>query len=206
MVTIVDYGLGDLGSIKNMINKVGGHATVASGSGDILNAEMLILPGVGAFDSGMLHLKSSGLLEVLNERVLEDKIPVLGICLGAQLMTSCSDEGVEKGLGWFDATTTKMDFTDLAGRWPLPNIGWRNVVPQRGYSMLEGIEGLPRFYFVHSYCMRANRSDIVSLTTSYGFEFACGLRRDNIHCVQFHPEKSHIFGMQFFRNFLREYQ
>lgn len=203
MITIVDYGLGNLGSIKNMVRKVGGTASIGSTTQEITQAKMLILPGVGAFDSGMKQLRESGLIDILNQRVLEDKVPVLGICLGAQLMTRSSDEGAEEGLGWFDAQTLKMDFTDIPGKWPLPNVGWRNVEAVNSYNMLDGIEETPRFYFVHSYYLSTDDSSIVSMTSNYGFDFACGLRRENIHCAQFHPEKSHAFGMQFFRNFLK---
>ncbi len=205
MITIVDYGLGNLGSIKNMIRKVGGTASIGSTAQEIAQAKMLILPGVGAFDSGMKQLRESGLVDILNQRVLEDKVPVLGICLGAQLMTRSSDEGSEKGLGWLDAQTLKMDFSNIPGKWPLPNVGWRNVKAENEYRMLDGIEENPRFYFVHSYYLSADNESIVSMTSNYGFDFACGLCRGNIHCAQFHPEKSHEFGMQFFRNFLKVY-
>lgn len=205
MPVIIDYGVGNLGSIQNMIRKVGGKPLIGSTRTHIEKAEMLILPGVGSFDSGVNHLRQSGLWDIVNQRVLEDKIPVLGICLGAQLMTRSSEEGVEQGLGWFDARTLRMDFTGIEGKWPLPNIGWRDVHAQNGYAMLDGIEEPPRFYFVHSYYLSAIDTEIVSMTTRYGFDFACGLRKGNIHCAQFHPEKSHAFGMQFFRNFLKAY-
>lgn len=204
MTVIVDYGVGNIGSIKNMIRKIGGNATIGSTVEDIEGAEMLILPGVGAFDSGMNHLRSSGLTEVLNKRVLEDKVPVLGICLGAQLMTKSSEEGNEEGLGWLDAKTLRMNFNNIPGKWPLPNIGWRDVEPVNNCKLLEKIIETPRFYFVHSFYLSTNNPEIVSIKSHYGFEFACGLSKDNIHCVQFHPEKSHAFGMQFFRNFLKE--
>ncbi|KZX92651.1 hypothetical protein A3718_11535 [Erythrobacter sp. HI0019] len=205
MPVIIDYGVGNIGSIKNMIRKVGGKASIGTTVDDIARAEMLILPGVGAFDAGMKHLHASGLLDVLNQRVLVDKIPVLGICLGAQLMTKSSEEGVEQGLGWFDAQTLRMNFTEIPGKWPLPNVGWRNVKAENGYTMLDGMDETPRFYFVHSFHLAPNDPEIVSMTTEYGYKFACGLRSNNIHCAQFHPEKSHAFGMQFFRNFLKEY-
>lgn len=205
MVVIVDYGVGNIGSIKNMIQKVGGKASIGSKIEEIARADILILPGVGAFDSGIKQLHASGLWDILNSRVLEDKIPVLGICLGAQMMTKSSEEGNERGLGWFNAQTLKMDFAGLEGHWPLPNVGWRNVTEKNGYSMLSGIEEAPRFYFVHSYYMLPKDPEIVSMTANYGFGFACGLRQNNIHCVQFHPEKSHFFGMRFFRNFLMTY-
>lgn len=205
MPVIIDYGVGNIGSIKNMIRKVGGNASIGSKVDDIARADMLVLPGVGAFDSGINHLRASGLLDVLNQRVLDDKVPVLGICLGAQLMTQSSEEGVEKGLGWFDAQTLRMNFTGIPGKWPLPNVGWRNVTAENGYTMLDGFDETPRFYFVHSFYLAPNDPEIVSMKAHYGFEFTCGLRKGNIHCVQFHPEKSHAFGMQFFRNFLKAY-
>lgn len=205
MTVIIDYGVGNLGSIQNMIRKVGGKPSIGATPEDIEKAEMLILPGVGAFDTGINCLRASGLWDILNQRVLEDRIPVLGICLGAQLMTRSSEEGAEQGLGWFDAQTLKMDFSGIEGKWPLPNVGWRNVAAQNGYDMLDGLEETPRFYFVHSYYMVANDPAIVSMTANYGFDFVCGLRQRNVHCAQFHPEKSHAFGMQFFRNFLKAY-
>ena len=168
MAVIIDYGVGNLGSIKNMIRKVGGKSLIGSTKEAIGQAEMLILPGVGAFDSGINHLRASGLWDILNQRVLEDKVPVLGICLGAQLMTKSSEEGKEQGLGWFNAKTLRMDFSGIPGKWPLPNVGWRNVSAQNGYSMLNEIEETPRFYFVHSYYMSANDPSIVSMTASYG--------------------------------------
>lgn len=205
MIVIIDYGLGNLGSIKNMIRKIGRSAIISSDQNDIKNASVLVLPGVGAFDTGIQHLRSSGLIDLLNERVLTEKTPVLGICLGAQLMTLSSEEGKEPGLGWFDAETVRMNFSELPGKWPLPNIGWRDVHVQNSYELLSGYSEIPRFYFVHSYHMRPNDHSIVSMTSTYGFEFSCGLSKDNIHCVQFHPEKSHSFGMRFFRNFMEAY-
>lgn len=205
MPVIIDYGVGNIGSVQNMIRKVGGSASIGSTVDDIARAKILILPGVGAFDSGISNLRSTGLIDVLNQRVLIDKVPVLGICLGAQLMTKSSDEGKESGLGWFDAHTLRMNFEGLPGRWPLPNVGWRNVSAQNGYKMLDSIEGDPRFYFVHSFYMSVNDPELISMTACYGYDFACGLRHENIHCAQFHPEKSHVFGMQFFRNFLEMY-
>jgi glutamine amidotransferase len=156
---------------------------------------------VGAFDTGVRQLRESGLVDLMHERALEDRVPVLGICLGAQLMTRASDEGVETGLGWFEADTRRMEFDDIPGKWPLPNIGWREVQSREDYPLMRGYESTPRFYFVHSYYMKPDNPELASVTSKYGFDFACGLSRDNLHCVQFHPEKSHSFGMRFLRNF-----
>lgn len=205
MITIVDYGIGNLGSIHNMLKKIGYESVISHDREIVERATALILPGVGAFDAGMQHLHASGLVAPLNDLVLNKGIPVLGICLGAQLMTLSSDEGVEPGLGWFQAHTRRMDFSGIEGRWPLPNIGWRDVQAQNGCDFLQGYDEQPRFYFVHSYYLKAQNPAEVSMTARYGFEFACGLSRDNIHCVQFHPEKSHKFGMNFFRQFFARY-
>lgn len=202
MIVIVDYGLGNLGSISNMLRKIGFPSLISADHETVRSASKIILPGVGAFDSGMSHLREAGLVDVLHKRALEDQIPVLGICLGAQLMTRRSDEGVEPGLGWFPAQTLRMKFEDIPGRWPLPNIGWREVSGM-GSVLLEGLEDEARFYFVHSYYLKADDPGIVSMATSYGFKYACGLSMGNLHCVQFHPEKSHRFGMRFLENFAR---
>jgi glutamine amidotransferase len=205
MITIIDYGIGNLGSIHNMLKKVGFDSVVSRNPETVKQASALILPGVGAFDTGMQHLRASGLLDPLNDLVMGKGVPVLGICLGAQLMTLSSDEGSEPGLGWFQAHTRRMDFSGIDGRWPLPNIGWRDVHPQNGCQFLDDFEETPRFYFVHSYYLKPDNASEVSMTARYGFDFACGLSRDNIHCVQFHPEKSHKFGMNFFRRFFARY-
>lgn len=201
MIGILDYGIGNLGSIKNMLRKIGSQSVITSDPQEIRAVDKLILPGVGAFDTGMEQLAKSGLVDLLHERALEDKIPVLGICLGAQLMTKGSEEGSVPGLGWFDAETVKFDFDDIEGKWHLPNIGWREVVNHDAGPLLANFDNAPRFYFVHSYYMRSNDPSIVSMTTQYAFPYHCGLRADNLHCVQFHPEKSHRFGMQLLRNF-----
>lgn len=201
MIVIVDYGIGNLGSIKNMLRKVGAPAAISSDRDVIKSAAKLILPGVGAFDTGMRQLRASGLTDLMHERALEDRVPILGICLGAQLMTRSSDEGTEPGLGWFDADTRRMAFDNIPGKWPLPNMGWRDVHHRDGYPLMQGYESTPRFYFVHSYFMKPDKPELTSVSSNYGFDFACGLSRDNLHCVQFHPEKSHSFGMRFLRNF-----
>jgi glutamine amidotransferase len=201
MIVIVNYGLGNLGSIENMLKKVGLRSIVSSNPEDLGSATKIILPGVGAFDTGMRNLRRLGLDAALGVRVLQDKVPVLGICLGAQLMTHSSEEGTEQGLGWFAATTKKMRFDGIPGKWPLPNIGWREVVDARDAVLLRGFGARPRFYFVHSYFLCPSSSSVISMRSAYGFEFVCGMSHENIHCVQFHPEKSHRFGMRLLSNF-----
>ncbi len=202
MIVIVDYGVGNVGSIKNMLRKIGKDAVIGRLPEDILSADKLILPGVGAFDTGMRCLKQSGLLPYLNKRVLEDRVHVLGICLGAQMMTRRSDEGMQSGLGGLAAETVRFNHDKLEGKWLLPNIGWRHVYPvKQEYTLMRNFEEIPRFYFVHSYHLKEDKPDIVTMQSEYGYHFTCALSDGNIHCVQFHPEKSHKFGMQLLKNF-----
>ncbi len=203
MIGILDYGIGNLGSIKNMLRKIGSQSVITSDPSEIKSVDKLILPGVGAFDTGMEQLQKSGLVDLLHERALDDKIPILGICLGAQLMTKGSEEGNLPGLGWFDAETVRFQLDNIEGKWHLPNIGWRDVTDEDEGPLLAGFDRPPRFYFVHSYYMRAADLSIVSMTTQYGLPYHCGLRSNNLHCVQFHPEKSHRYGMQLLQNFAK---
>lgn len=201
-ICIVDYGQGNLGSIRNMLSRIGAQSEVASDPNEIGRATHLILPGVGAFDRGMKAIADRGLREVLDYQALEAKIPVLGICLGAQLMTLGSEEGNLPGLGWFPAETKRFVFESPLPKLPTPNIGWRDVRAARPGTLVSGLEDECRFYFVHSYFMTSDNADVVALQSDYGHEFTAGLQRDNLFSAQFHPEKSHRFGMQFFRNFL----
>ena len=202
MITIVDYGLGNLGSVKNMFQKIGFESVKTSELSLLEKATKLVLPGVGSFDAGMRQIHKLGIKSLLDHKALEERVPVLGICLGAQLMTQSSEEGREPGLGWFDAETIKIPVNDVPGKWPLPNIGWRDVYPKLGYDLLDSQDTFDRFYFVHSYMMMPNDPSLTSAASSYGVDFACGLHRDNLHCVQFHPEKSHRYGFNFFRKFV----
>lgn len=202
MIVIIDYGMGNLNSIANMVKKVGGRALVSSRVEDIAGASRLILPGVGAFDNGVKSLRAFGLLSILNKKVLEDRIPVLGICLGMQLMTRASEEGVLPGLGWFHADTRRFDLGANAEGLKVPNMGWHLVKPSHDSQLFAGFDSLPRFYFVHSYHCVCDQPGNVLATSHYGYEFCCGVHRDNIWGVQFHPEKSHRFGYQLLSNFL----
>ena len=201
MITIVDYNMGNLGSIRNMLKKIGEDSEITSEPTRIAAATQLILPGVGAFDAGMESLERGGLVPVLNERVQAARVPTLGICLGMQLMTRGSDEGRRAGLGWVDARAQRFQPADLALK--VPHMGWNRVRVARPSPLVVELPDEPRFYFVHSYyILCASESDVL-LTTTYGSEFASGFQHGNVWGVQFHPEKSHKFGMQLLANFAR---
>lgn len=197
MITVIDYGVGNLGSIVNMLRKVGVPATVTSAVDDVLVAKALLLPGVGAFDAAMERLQASGLIPVLNDRV-RDGVPLLGVCLGMQLLGQSSEEGQLPGLGWIDARTVR--FAPTPGL-KIPHMGWSEVQPAKPAAILEGMPSRSRFYFVHSYHVRCGNPDDVLLTADHGQQFHAAVQHGNIHGVQFHPEKSHRFGMWFFRRF-----
>ncbi len=199
MITIVDYNMGNLGSIRNMLKKIGIDSEVTADASTIAAARKLILPGVGAFDAGMDNLERSGLIPVLNERVVQARVPTLGICLGMQLMTRGSDEGRRKGLGWVDAEALRFRPADAALK--VPHMGWNRVMPVRPSPLTEGLPHEPRFYFVHSYYVHCHDDADVLLSTPYGEVFHSAFRHGNVVGVQFHPEKSHKFGMALLRNF-----
>lgn len=198
MITIIDYGLGNLVSVKNMLKKLGAESVITDKISDIKNAKKMILPGVGAFDNGMTLIKQKGLLEVLNEKATVEKIPVLGICLGMQLLTKSSEEGVEKGLGWVNAQTVKFNFSDNALK--IPHMGW-NYIDVKKENPLITLQAKHRFYFVHSYYVKCNDANDVIATCDYGNQFTCMLNHANIYGAQFHPEKSLKFGMELLNNF-----
>ena len=199
MVTIIDYGLGNLASIKNMLKRIGVSSVISSSKEEIANAEKLILPGVGHFAKGMENLHKSGLVPVMNELVLEKKKPILGICLGMQLMTSFSEEGNVQGLGWINANTVKFNLSNSA--YKIPHMGWSNIKFNLKDPLSESLENLARFYFVHSYHVRCESHFNILATTNYEITFHSAIIKDNIRGVQFHPEKSHKFGMQLLKNF-----
>ena len=203
MIIIIDYGMGNLGSIRNMLKKIGAPAAISGDLQEIADADKLILPGIGAFDNGMQKLNDLGMISVLNQRVLVDKIPTLGICLGMQLMTRSSEEGHLPGLGWFEANTVRFDFGANEQSLKLPHMGWNHVQSARPSPLLDEMYEDPRFYFVHSYHVVCQRQENVMLRATYGYEFVAGIERDNIAGVQFHPEKSHKFGMKLIENFAR---
>lgn len=202
MLVIIDYNVGNLGAILNMIKRIGGDAVISSSPKEIANASKLILPGVGAFDYGMQQLESLGIADILHQKVIKEKTPILGICLGMQLMTNHSEEGNKSGLKWINAHVKKFQFSSNDVK--VPHMGWNYVNPYHYNSLYKGFENTkPRFYFVHSYYVScADTEDILSATTYHNLEFVSSFQKNHIFGVQFHPEKSHIFGMQLLKNFI----
>ena len=201
MLAIIDYGMGNLGSIQNMLKYLGYKSFISDDPEKISEADKLILPGVGAFDNGMENLNSKGLVEILTRRVLREKVPVLGICLGMQLLSKRSGEGTLPGLGWIDAETIRFSFPEHSGL-RIPHMGWNTVTAQKKSPLIEDMPPDARFYFVHSYHVTCRDPSDILLTTSYGLELTSAVERGNIYGVQFHPEKSHKYGMGILRNFM----
>jgi glutamine amidotransferase len=201
MITIVDYGMGNLGSIQNMFRKIKVPSEITGDPEKIAAAKKILLPGVGAFDAAMQRIGDSGLREVLDRKAKSEQVPVLGICLGMQLLTHSSEEGQLPGLGWIDARTLKFSLPGTSLK--IPHMGW-NLVHQRNESPLtKDLPQEPRFYFVHSYHVQCARPEDVLTSTSYGIEFHSIIQHNNIFGAQFHPEKSHKFGMKLLENFSR---
>lgn len=201
MITIVDYGMGNLASIKNMLKKIGVRAEITSSPEVIMKAEKIILPGVGAFDKAMGNINSMGLLEVLNKKANEEKVPLLGICLGMQILMKSSEEGIAPGLGWIEGEVKRFTFESGSAQLKVPHMGW-NLVSTSDVSFLFKNLIAPRFYFVHGYYVKCRNAEDVLATSNYGYEFHSAVHRGNIFGTQFHPEKSHKFGMQLLRNFV----
>lgn len=200
MIAIVDYDMGNVASVANMLRHLGVSKSVLTRDPAILrNAAKVILPGVGSFDYGMQNLANFGLLDALNEAAHVRRVPVLGICLGMQLLTRSSEEGELPGLGWIDARTLRFRFED-GSRLKVPHMGWHYVVPTRENALIRS-EPRSRFYFVHSYYVSCTHAEDVIGTADYGFRFACAVNKDNIFGVQFHPEKSHRYGMGVLESF-----
>lgn len=200
MIVVVDFSMGNIGSILNMLKKISAAGTISSDPAEIRNADKLILPGVGAFDQGMASLDRLGLIPVLSEKVLQERAPVLGICLGMQLMTNSSEEGKLPGLGWIDAKTVRLRH-DPALNLKVPHMGWNTVSVRKESALFRDMFPEPRFYFVHSYHAVCEDPADVLTVTQHGYEFTSAFQHGNIIGVQFHPEKSHQFGMQLLKNF-----
>ncbi|CAJ37094.1 imidazole glycerol phosphate synthase subunit HisH [Methanocella arvoryzae] len=201
MIVIVDYGMGNLRSILNKFERMEVEAKISSDPAEIERADKLVLPGVGAFDAAMQNLRQRGLIPVLEKKVLREKTPIMGICLGMQLFTKHSEEGNVAGLGWIDARTVRFRLNGSGLR--VPHMGWNSITVDRDWQAMNGLETGSRFYFVHSYHVCCNDPADRLATTNYGIDFTSMVQRDNILGVQFHPERSHRYGAQLLENFVR---
>lgn len=201
MITVVDYDIGNLAAVANMFKRIGAECEITSDAEKIRNATKLVLPGNGAFDACMKALRQTGLIPVLEEKVHQDLTPILGICVGAQMLGRGSEEGVEKGLGWLDMAVKRFP---SALNLKIPHMGWAEVELTRPQdTLVSALDERARFYFVHSYYMQpANQQDVL-LTAHYGIDFAAAVSSGNIMGVQFHPEKSHRYGKQLLEQFSR---
>ncbi len=203
MIVIIDYGMGNLGSIANMLKQIGVQAEVTNDPKRIESAERLILAGVGAFDQGMQRLNDLNLIPLMTRKVLENKTPFIGICLGMQLLSRRSEEGQLPGLGWLDAETLRFNFDGSPTRLRIPHMGWNEIQIQKPHALLNDLGEEPRFYFVHGYYVNCLDKDVVLASTDYGLPFHSILGKGNILGTQFHPEKSHRYGRKILENFVR---
>lgn len=201
MTTIVHYGAGNLRSVIHAFERMDEPVVVSSDPAEIEKASRLVLPGVGSFDAAMQNLEQKGILPVLHRKVLEEKTPILGICLGMQMFSRRSEEGSLPGLSWINAETIRFAFEN-GHRLAVPHIGWNEIERRRACAMLDDLESGSSFYFAHSYHVVCQDPSVVVATSHYGREFVCAVQSDNLYGVQFHPEKSHILGERFLANFL----
>lgn len=201
MISIVDYGLGNVRAFQNMYKRMNIDAVAVRTAEELRGAEHILLPGVGAFDHAMELLDASGMRETLDEIVLEKGVPVMGVCVGMQILAESSEEGTRVGLGWIKGTVRHFRSTPGAEGLMLPHMGWNDVEPKSGQPLFKGLGEEARFYFLHSFYFDCTNDESVSARAEYGVNFACAVSRGAIHGVQFHPEKSHHFGAQLLKNF-----
>jgi imidazole glycerol-phosphate synthase subunit HisH len=201
VITIIDYGLGNIAAFLNLYKRANIQVTVAKSAADLASASRLILPGVGAFDHAMHLLDQSGMRPTLEELVVEKGMPVLGICVGMQILAGSSEEGTREGLRWVPGRVKAFKSLGLGDRLPLPHMGWNDVKATGSGGLLEGLESDARFYFLHSYYFECDVSENVLAVSDYGLAFSCAVGRKNVYGVQFHPEKSHHFGTRLLQNF-----
>ena len=204
MISIIDYGVGNIKAFANIYYNAGISFKIATSVQDLeKNVSKIILPGVGSFDHAMQSLQRSGMRERLDELVVQDKLPVIGICVGMQMLAHFSEEGNAKGPGWIDAEVKKFDSSILGKKKPLPHMGWNNLNILSDDLIFNGLMEKPRFYFLHSYFFECFDNDNVLATANYGKNFACVVKSENVYGIQCHPEKSHHNGINLLNNFGR---
>lgn len=201
MIAIINYGSGNIQAIGNIYHQLNIPFVVVEQPDDLKKATKIILPGVGAFDQAITELEKSGLRQALDDQILNIRKPILGICVGMQLLAKSSEEGVLKGLGWIDGSVRKFDHARFTQSTHLPHMGWNDVEPAKDNQLFNGVEQGARYYFLHSYYFSCNRQEDILAITDYGGPFASAVHSGNIYGVQFHPEKSHQAGIQLLKNF-----
>lgn len=201
MITIVDYGLGNIRAFENIFKRMHVDVSVARDASQLVQTDKIVLPGVGAFDHAMVQLNQSGMRGTLEHLVMERKVPVLGVCVGMQILAESSDEGVEQGLGWIPGTVRAFASLPVLAEMPMPHMGWNSVAANPDCRLFSGLESEPLFYFLHSYYFDNSVPDHGCAHAQYGVNFSCGVNFGNVYGVQFHPEKSHGFGATLLKNF-----
>ena len=203
MITIIDYGVGNIFAFQNVYKRLDIPTRIAHTLEDLKDVERLILPGVGHFDYAMSQLNNSGMRARLDELVIIEKKPVIGICVGMQMMAKHSDEGSLEGLGWIDADVKKFDETKISFHTKLPHMGWNDVEPLLKHPLFEGLEKDAIFYFLHSYYFNCNKMSDIIAVSEYGIKFTSSVQHENVYGIQFHPEKSHSYGETLLHNFAK---
>ena len=203
MITIIDYGVGNVFAFQNVFKRLNIPSKIAKSVEDLIGVSKLILPGVGHFDYAMSQLNKSGMRDRLDELVLIEKIPVIGICVGMQMMARKSDEGILDGLGWIDAEVKKFDESTINHHTKLPHMGWNDVTPNKNHPLFRGLEKEAIFYFLHSFYFKCLDEKNSISKTDYGINFSSSVQHDNIYGIQFHPEKSHSYGEKLLENFAK---
>lgn len=201
MITIIDYGVGNIFAFQNVFKRLNIPSKIAKCENDLIGSSKLILPGVGHFDYAMSQLNNSGMRDRLDELVLKEKIPVMGICVGMQIMAKKSDEGTSDGLCWINAYVKKFDEATINHHTKLPHMGWNNVKPNKNHPLFRGLEQEAIFYFLHSFYFKCSNQENSISKTDYGINFSSSVQHDNIYGIQFHPEKSHSYGERLLKNF-----
>lgn len=198
MITVIDYGIGNILSFINLYKRLNIECCVATSYQDLVGASKVILPGVGSFDHAMISLNRSGMREALDDLVMDKKVPVLGICVGMQMLANSSDEGELPGLGWVPGTVRKFDVEKVK---QLPHMGWNDVVPLHASGLFKNFSETPKYYFLHSFYFECADQNHALASSTYGEEFTCAVNSGSVFGVQFHPEKSHHFGVNLLKNF-----